>query len=167
MTLNKKCEFLSLLFPHLRWEVRLGIYNFIISHVDIQACFLHLSAELSHHDGGLGLILVGLDHALVLFWVVVSWLISLGECMMISLASAIISKTAQVCFLFACLLNFNRHYFNLYSIVISITYLFISVRQYQFNINSNCGELTWLSASLISTSNMLGMTNSSVSIESK
>jgi len=77
MALDEKCDLFTLLLPHLRREVRLRIDNLIITIVNKEPSFLHLHSELSHHDGRFSLVLVSLYLTFVLFWVIVSCLISL------------------------------------------------------------------------------------------
>jgi hypothetical protein len=107
MTLNIQSCLFSLFFPHFRAEVRLRVDNLVFALINIDVTFLHLGAEFSHHYGGLGLILVGLNNALVSFRMVRSCLIGLGKGMVVSLSRLVVSETANVGLGFALLLNLN------------------------------------------------------------
>lgn len=76
---------LALLEPHLGREVGLWVYDLVLPSVDVQVAFLHLRAELAHHDCRLRLVLVGLDDSLVPLRVVAGCLVCLGEGVVIGL----------------------------------------------------------------------------------
>ena len=148
MALNEQSRLFSLLLPHFRGEVWFRIYELIFTLINIQIILLHLSTELSHHDSALCLVLICLHLSLMLLCMVGCSLICLGECMVIDLTTLVWSETAYVRLGLWLLLDLNCH---------------------DFNLHERLGMVvcTWLSARRISTSNILGMTNSSVSIESK
>ena len=148
MALNEESQFFSLLLPHFGVKIWCWIHNLVFPLINIEIGLFHLDAKLSHHNGWLSLVLIGLYHSFILLSMVISRLISLGESMVIHLSTFIASESSNIGFHLTLLLNFYSHYFNLIE-------------------NKVFKLFTWLSASLISTSNILGMTNSSVSIESK
>lgn len=94
-------------------EVGLRVDDLVGPLVDEEPGLLHLDSELTHHDRGLCLVLVGLNLAFVLLGMVVCRLVCLCERMVERLARAIIAETAQVGFLPLGFLHFNSHDFYL------------------------------------------------------
>ena len=58
--LNVERGLFPFLSPHCAAEISLRVHNFVISIVDIQTRFLHLTALLTHHVSRFSLILVSL-----------------------------------------------------------------------------------------------------------
>lgn len=82
--LNVKSRFISLLQPHYAAEILGWINYLIVSSVNVQTRFLHLSTLFAHHVGGLCLVLVSLNLTFFLIRMVVDDLIRLGEGMVVS-----------------------------------------------------------------------------------
>ena len=120
--LNVESRVFSLLAPHLLGEVALvWSDDLVVSSVQVEAGLLalnakahvHLDAHFAHHHRRLCLVFISLNDPLVFLWVIVSLLICLGESMVISLPSPVVSETSKVCLGLLLLLNFNGYSFYL------------------------------------------------------
>jgi len=103
----------SLFIPHGRGEVGTGVQDFVLSLVNEEVTFLHLGAKFTHHDGRLGLVLIGLYYALVALGVVRSGLIGLRESMMVGLSRFVAAKPADIRLHASLLLHLHSHDFDL------------------------------------------------------
>ena len=108
----QSCVF-SLLVPHGRREVLLWVDNLVLSLIDIKARLFHLAAELSHHASALRLVLVGLNLAFVLVWVVAGRLIGLSERVVEGHARLVVAESSEVGLGSLLLLNIDSDDFNL------------------------------------------------------
>jgi hypothetical protein len=94
--LNEQSHLFALLGPHLAREVLSRVNYFIVSAVDEQTSSFHLAALLSHHVRRLSLVLVSLNLSLKLIGVVVGNLIGLGEGVVESHSTAVVTETAEI-----------------------------------------------------------------------
>ena len=104
-TLNVQCGVFSLLGPHARREVVLvRPDHLVLSGVHVEASSLtlaavtdiHLHTHFSHHNGRFGLVLVGLNHALILLAMILESLVGLREGMMIDVTRLVVTEAAEV-----------------------------------------------------------------------
>ena len=72
-----------------------------------------MDAELAHHGGALGFVLVGLDLPLELLGVVVGFLVGLRERVVVDVAIAVVAEPAEVGLRALLLLNGHRYNFYL------------------------------------------------------
>ena len=103
--LNVEGRVLSFLGPHARREVVLVRSNkLVLARIHVETGDLtlaaeadvHLHAHFSHHNSRLSLVLVSLDHALILFAMILESLIGLRESMMIDVAGLVVAEATEV-----------------------------------------------------------------------
>lgn len=78
--------------------------HLVLSRIHVEASSLalaavtdvHLHAHFSHHNSRLGLVLVRLHHALVLFAMILQSLVGLREGMMIDVARLVVTEATEV-----------------------------------------------------------------------
>lgn len=113
LALDVESGLVSLLHPQVWWEEWLWVYDLVIPSVNVDVSLLHLGSKLSHHNGGLCIVLVGLDDAFVSLWMIGSRLICLREGVMIGLTCLVAPETPDIGLHSALLLDLNCDYLDL------------------------------------------------------